>query len=61
MTTTQEVAQPRADERIAAVGPWRRLLVKPELGSLICALAILLAGGDELTDLAEELERPARA
>jgi simple sugar transport system permease protein len=32
----------RADERVAAVGPWRRLLVKPELGSLIGAVVILL-------------------
>ncbi|MCZ2827799.1 ABC transporter permease [Modestobacter sp. VKM Ac-2986] len=32
----------RADERVAAVGLWRRLLVKPELGSLIGAVVILV-------------------
>ena len=31
----------RTDERVAAVGLWRRLLVKPELGSLIGAVVIL--------------------
>jgi len=34
-------APPRADERVAAVGLWRRLLVKPELGSLIGAVVVL--------------------
>ncbi|MGY2078854.1 ABC transporter permease [Modestobacter sp. SYSU DS0657] len=33
-------ASPRVDERVAAVGWWRRLLVKPELGSLIGAVVI---------------------
>src|SRR3954467_11262238 len=32
----------RADERVATVGLWRRLLVKPELGSLIGAVVILV-------------------
>ena len=42
MSTTQEApAAGRADERVAAVGLWRRLLVKPELGSLIGAVVIL--------------------
>src|SRR3954454_12778539 len=44
MSATQEAPagpRARADERVAAVGLWRRLLVKPELGSLIGALAIL--------------------
>ena len=44
MSTTQEASagrRARADERVAAVGPWRRLLVKPELGSLIGAVVIL--------------------
>ncbi|MGY1856353.1 ABC transporter permease [Modestobacter sp. SYSU DS0290] len=33
-------APPRVDERVAAVSWWRRLLVKPELGSLIGAVVI---------------------
>jgi simple sugar transport system permease protein len=33
--------RPPADERLAAGGLWRRLLVKPELGSLIGAVVIL--------------------
>jgi simple sugar transport system permease protein len=44
MSATQEApaGRPaRADERLAAVGLWRRLLVKPELGSLIGAVVIL--------------------
>src|SRR3954465_9818126 len=44
MSATREapVSKPaRADERVAAVGLWRRLLVKPELGALIGAVAIL--------------------
>ena len=43
MSATQQapVSRPaRADERLAAVGLWRRLLVKPELGSLIGAVVI---------------------
>jgi simple sugar transport system permease protein len=40
--TQAPVSRPaRADERVAAVGLWRRLLVKPELGSLIGAVVIL--------------------
>jgi simple sugar transport system permease protein len=40
--TQQAPVRPaRADERVAAVGLWRRLLVKPELGSLIGAVVIL--------------------
>ncbi|RFU23502.1 ABC transporter permease [Geodermatophilus marinus] len=31
---------PRADERVAAVGPLRRLLVTPELGALVGAVAV---------------------
>src|SRR3954468_15848619 len=45
MSATQQapVSRPaRADERVAAVGLWRRLLVKPELGSLIGAVVILV-------------------
>ena len=45
MSVTQEApskAPGRADERLAAVGLWRRLLVKPELGSLIGAIVILV-------------------
>jgi simple sugar transport system permease protein len=45
VSATQEAPagqRARADERLAAVGLWRRLLVKPELGSLIGAVAILL-------------------
>jgi simple sugar transport system permease protein len=39
--TQAPVSRPaRADERVAAVGLWRRLLVKPELGSLIGAVVI---------------------
>ncbi|WP_242471206.1 hypothetical protein [Blastococcus sp. TML/C7B] len=30
----------RADERLSAVGPLRRLLVKPELGALVGAVAV---------------------
>jgi simple sugar transport system permease protein len=44
VSATQEApagARARADERVATVGLWRRLLVKPELGSLIGAVAIL--------------------
>jgi simple sugar transport system permease protein len=44
VSATQQapVSRPaRADERVAAVGLWRRLLVKPELGSLIGAVVIL--------------------
>ncbi|MCU1620018.1 MAG: Monosaccharide transporter rane protein family [Modestobacter sp.] len=44
MSTTQEASagrRARADERVAAVGLGRRLLVKPELGSLIGAVVIL--------------------
>src|SRR4051794_41875007 len=36
-----QAAPARPDERLAAVGLWRRLLVKPELGSLIGAVVIL--------------------
>jgi simple sugar transport system permease protein len=32
----------RVDERVAKVGLWRRLLVRPELGSLIGAVAVLV-------------------
>ena len=44
MSATQQapVSRPaRADERLASVGLWRRLLVKPELGSLIGAVVAL--------------------
>ncbi|MGZ4656869.1 MAG: ABC transporter permease [Blastococcus sp.] len=34
--------QERADERLAAVGPLRRLLVKPELGALVGAVVVFL-------------------
>src|SRR3954452_542882 len=36
-----QAAPARPDERLAAVGLWRRLLVKPELGSLIGAVVVL--------------------
>src|SRR5438067_10293829 len=45
MVTTQAAPagrSARADERVAAVGLSRRLLVKPELGSLIGAVVILV-------------------
>ena len=44
MSATQAPAAPRgrADERVARVSPWRRLLVKPELGSLIGAVVVLV-------------------
>jgi simple sugar transport system permease protein len=41
LVSATQAAPARADERLAAVGLWRRLLVKPELGSLIGAVVIL--------------------
>ncbi|WP_222270171.1 hypothetical protein [Modestobacter marinus] len=56
MGVTQEAtAQPRADEPRSQPRRLRQVRGLPE------ELTTMMAGGDELTHLAEELERPARA